>query len=66
MRGQGLVAVLLCVAVVLGTVPTNGQIVAYMLHMTVLHVGQDRDKASKKSKGKLLSPPVLRKCSESE
>ena len=39
-----------------------------MLHETVLHVGQrqDRDKASKKSKGKLLSPPVPRKCSESE
>ena len=39
-----------------------------MLLKTVLHVGQrqDRDKASKKSKGKLLSPPVPRKCSESE
>ena len=39
-----------------------------MLHKTVLHTGQrqDRDKASKKSKGKLLSPPVPRKCSESE
>ena len=69
MRGLGLVAVLLCVAVVLGTVSShNEQLVAYMLHKTVLHVGQgqDRDKASKKSKGKLLSPPVPRKCSESE
>ena len=39
-----------------------------MLLKTVLHVGQrqDRDKTSKKSKGKLLSPPVPRKCSESE
>ena len=69
MRGLGLVAVLLCVAVVLGTVSShNEQLVAHMLLKTVLHVGQrqDRDKASKKSKGKLLSPPVPRKCSESE
>ena len=65
MRGLGLVAVLLCVALVLGiTIAIAADPVLVKQHACT-YAGQ-RQTGKKPSKGKLLSPPVPRKCSESE
>ena len=68
MRGLGLVAVLLCVALVLGIIIANANCNCpkpWFSETTCLYAGQ-RQTGKKPSKGKLLSPPVPRKCSASE
>ena len=65
MRGLGLVAVLFCVALVLGIVTMPLPRTLFYWGNICICAGQS-ETGKKPSKGKLLSPPVPRKCSASE